>query len=120
MTRSPWAGAASRDGGGAHATAAANGESVSTPFCASTATAAHATNIATRTTGPRRMLTSARPSGRLLGAGFDYLRFEIGDHLLRHHQVLALLELLHEFLEIGQRLRFLLDLDEGVGEIEVD
>ena len=47
-------------------------------------------------------------------------RLELGDPLLRLAEILALLELLDQLLEVGQRLGLALHLDQRLAEVEID
>src|SRR4051812_43915745 len=97
--------------------------------CAKAPPAAPVTNRAART---RRRISASwqarRPTRRVPRSRMaalctrlrKNLRLEVGDHLLRGYEVLALLELLHQLFEIGERFRFLLHLHQRVGEVEVD
>src|SRR4051794_8596593 len=101
MMRMASAGAASRDGGGAQATAIAAGERGLLTPCAP-AGPAHATSRVARTRDERCICKSPDGSeGRPLRARLEHLSFEIANHLLCHDEVLALLELLHQLFEVG-------------------
>src|SRR6185503_8009932 len=110
MTRSSLPVGVSSVGGGAHATATSSGD-IGGAWASADPAAATIVAAASKTRTDR-MLASRR-FGERVG-------LQLGDALLRELEILALLELLDQLLEVGERLGFLLGAGQRLGEVIED
>src|SRR5437879_988147 len=112
MMRGECEGASSVVSGGAHATAVSIEDRLGAPACAMMRDDENEARNSTREHDTVRLIHSS-----LLGLR---RRFQFGDALVGVREILALFEFLLKLLEIRQGFRFLLHLDQRLGEVVVD